>query len=93
MSMIKQGYAGASDGTPTPEMPSSRGSLDSIVAQMQPISELQPQSRELMFDTYSPSIHSSHTPLTPLDAPHGLPGMPAVARGVTSGVQYIGHGG
>jgi hypothetical protein len=95
MTMIKQGYAGASDGTPTPEMPSSRGSLDSIVAQMQPSlgPEPQPPNRELMFDTYSPSIHSSHTPLTPLDGPNGFPGMPAMTRSVTSGVPYNGHRG
>ena len=55
LSMIKQGYAGASDGIPTPMMPSDRSSFSSFGLQAPTSYAQSGHDRALMFDSYSPS--------------------------------------
>ena len=77
MSMIKQGYAGASDGTPTPLMPQDRSSFSSLGLQAPSTFAQTGHDRGLMFDTYSPSTQSGQTPLTPPHStPQGYAGLP-----------------
>lgn len=74
LSMIKQGYAGASDGIPTPLMPQDRSSFSSFGLQAPASFAQSGHDRALMFDTYSPSAHSGHTPVSPLGTPRGYQG-------------------
>ena len=80
LSMIKQGYAGASDGTPTPLMPQDRSSFDSLGLQAPTTFAQTGHERGLMFDTYSPSHSSAQSGATPLTPPHATPqGFPGLS--------------
>ena len=76
LSMIKQGYAGASDGIPTPMMPQDPSSWSSFGLQAPETFARSGHDQGLMFDTYSPSAHSGDTPITPLGTPQGFRGPP-----------------
>ena len=75
LSMIKQGYAGASDGIPTPTMPQDRSSFSSLGVQAPATFVPTGHDRALMFDTRSPSARSGDTPITPLGTPQEYPGL------------------